>query len=99
MSPQTAATSALNNTEYRPTASLEPYGNNARVQAREQVRQISASITQFGFNNPALIGSDGEISLTVAGLDEPQRVFDILTTGWFHAILVSIATMWHYKSW
>jgi hypothetical protein len=44
-----------------PVASLRPYPGNARTHSKRQVRQIADSIRQFGFNNPVLIGEDGEI--------------------------------------
>ena len=31
---------------------------NARLHSEEQIRQIAASITEFGFVNPVLIGPD-----------------------------------------
>lgn len=44
--------------EYRPIGSLKPNPRNARTHSKKQIRQIAASIGEFGFNNPALI--DGE---------------------------------------
>src|ERR1019366_5390733 len=41
--------------------SLKPYPRNARRHSKDQVKQIAASITRFGFNNPILIADDGEI--------------------------------------
>src|SRR5690242_15111650 len=41
--------------EYRRTADLKPYGNNARTHSKKQVRQIAESIQRFGFTNPILI--------------------------------------------
>jgi hypothetical protein len=43
------------------TARLRPYGNNARTHSKQQIRQIAASIKEFGFTNPVLIGDDDEI--------------------------------------
>jgi len=37
------------------TESLIPYAGNSRTHSDEQVRQIAASIKEFGFNNPVLI--------------------------------------------
>ena len=34
---------------------------NPRTHSREQVAQIAASIREFGFVNPILVGADGEI--------------------------------------
>jgi DNA modification methylase len=44
-----------------PVASLRPYRGNARTHSKKQIRQIADSIREFGFNNPVLIGADGEI--------------------------------------
>jgi ParB-like chromosome segregation protein Spo0J len=44
----------------RAVASLVPYARNARTHSAEQVEQLCASITEFGFTNPVLIdGRDG----------------------------------------
>ena len=40
---------------------LIPYINNARTHSEEQVKQIAASIKEFGFNNPVLIDKDNGI--------------------------------------
>jgi len=42
----------------KPVKTLIPYANNARTHSTEQVKQIAASIKEFGFTNPVLI--DGE---------------------------------------
>lgn len=44
-----------------PVTKLIPYARNARTHSEEQVAQIAASIAEFGFTNPILIGSDGVI--------------------------------------
>jgi DNA modification methylase len=41
--------------------SLKPYPRNARRHSNAQIKQIAASISRFGFNNPILISDDGEI--------------------------------------
>ncbi len=46
---------------YRPIAELKPYGRNARTHSRKQIRQIAASIEEFGWTNPVLIGGEGGI--------------------------------------
>lgn len=46
---------------YRPTASLTPHAANARTHSAEQVRQLAASIKEFGFTNPVLVDPDGGI--------------------------------------
>lgn len=47
--------------EQRETAGLIPYAKNARSHSPAQVSQIAASITEFGFVNPILVGDDGVI--------------------------------------
>jgi len=44
--------------DYRPIESLTAYARNARTHSDEQVAQITASIREFGFNNPVLV--DGQ---------------------------------------
>ena len=40
---------------------LVPYARNARLHSEAQVAQIAASIGEFGFNNPVLVGPEGGI--------------------------------------
>jgi ParB-like chromosome segregation protein Spo0J len=40
---------------------LIPYARNARTHSPAQIDQIAASIAEFGFINPILVGSDGVI--------------------------------------
>jgi DNA modification methylase len=47
--------------EHVSVRSLRPYARNARRHNKGQIKQIAASITRFGFNNPILIADDGEI--------------------------------------
>jgi DNA modification methylase len=44
-----------------PVERLIPYARNPRTHTEEQVAQIEASIAEFGFVNPVLIGADGVI--------------------------------------
>lgn len=44
-----------------PLANLKAYGNNSRTHSQKQVRQIVASINEFGFTNPILISPDNTI--------------------------------------
>ena len=53
-----------NKIEQWPTAKLLPYARNSRTHSQEQVAQVAASIVEFGFTSPCLIGSDG---ILVAG--------------------------------
>lgn len=49
--------------ECLPLDRLIPYANNSRTHSEEQVAQIAASIREFGFTNPVLIGeADGIIA-------------------------------------
>lgn len=45
----------------RLVAKLIPYVNNARTHTEQQVAQIAASIKEFGWTNPILVGSDDVI--------------------------------------
>ena len=47
--------------EMWPIERLVPYARNARTHAAEQVSRIAASIVEFGFTNPLLVGEDGGI--------------------------------------
>lgn len=47
--------------ELWPVDRLIPYERNARTHSPEQVRQIAASIQEFGFTNPILVDSDDGI--------------------------------------
>jgi DNA modification methylase len=44
-----------------PVEKLIPFARNARTHSVEQVAQIAASITEFGWTSPILTGSDGVI--------------------------------------
>jgi hypothetical protein len=69
----------------RPISSLRPYARNARTHSKKQVKQIAASITRFGFNNPVLISQDGEI---VAG---HGRVEAAKLLGWTTVPTIALA--------
>ena len=47
--------------EYKKTAELIPYVNNARTHSEEQIKQVAASIKEFGFTNPILIDENNGI--------------------------------------
>ena len=47
--------------ENYPVAKLIPYARNSRTHNDEQVAQIMASIKEFSFTNPILIGADDVI--------------------------------------
>jgi ParB-like chromosome segregation protein Spo0J len=44
--------------EMLPVDRLVPYIRNARTHSEDQIAQIAASIAEFGFTNPILIGAD-----------------------------------------
>ena len=46
---------------YHAPGDLKPYERNARVHSNKQIRQIAASIEQFGWTNPVLIDGEGRI--------------------------------------
>lgn len=47
--------------EYVQTDKLTPYARNSRTHSTEQVKQIAASIREFGFTNPVLIDAENGI--------------------------------------
>ena len=47
--------------ERRSIDRLIPYIRNARTHTEEQVAQVAASIVEFGWTNPILVGADGVI--------------------------------------
>jgi hypothetical protein len=56
--------------EHWPIERLVPSARNARSHSRAQVAEIAGSIRAFGFVNPILVGSDGDI---IAGHAASQR--------------------------
>lgn len=50
--------------KYRKTNELKPYGKNARTHSEAQIKQIIASIEEYGFTNPILID---ENDIIIAG--------------------------------
>ena len=44
-----------------PLARLQPYAKNAKLHRPEQVAKIAASMAEFGWTVPCLIGEDGEL--------------------------------------
>jgi ParB-like chromosome segregation protein Spo0J len=47
--------------ELWPIERLIPRANTPRTHSREQVANIAASIREFGFTNPILVGADDDI--------------------------------------
>ncbi|MEO8036752.1 MAG: ParB/Srx family N-terminal domain-containing protein [Acidobacteriota bacterium] len=60
MTPQEIRTQDLQ-VETWPIERLIPSARNARLHSAAQVAQIAGSIAEFGFNNPVLVGPDGDI--------------------------------------
>lgn len=56
-----AAQSAQLQIEQRKLADLSPRSSNARTHSNAQIKQIAASIKEFGFTNPVLIDEDQNI--------------------------------------
>lgn len=50
-----------NGAELAPVGSLRPYARNARTHSQEQVKQIAASMIEFGFTAPILADETGNI--------------------------------------
>jgi DNA modification methylase len=46
---------------YLSTTALKPWAKNARTHSKKQIRQLAASITEFGFTNPILIDNDNTV--------------------------------------
>lgn len=74
--------------EHWPLARLKPYARNAKTQDADQVAMIAASMVEFGWTVPVLVGVDGELIaghgriLTAAQLgmtEAPVIVLDHLT--------------------
>jgi DNA modification methylase len=73
-----------------PIDRLIPYARNARTHSAEQVDQIAASIREWGWTNPILVGEDGTI---IAGHGRVlgarrlriQQVPVMVATGWSEA--------------
>lgn len=47
--------------EQVPVGSLTPYARNSRTHSQQQVKQIAASIREFGFINPIIVDKEGTI--------------------------------------
>lgn len=84
--------------EVRPIERLIPYVRNARTHSEDQVAQIAASIAEFGFTNPILIGADdvviaGHGRLLAAKLlglsDVPVIVLDHLSDAQRRALVIA----------
>ena len=81
-----------------PIDRLIPYARNARTHSDEQVAQVAASIIEFGWTNPILVGGDGVIIAGHARLaaarklkmtDVPVIVLDHLTPAQRRALVLA----------
>lgn len=50
-----------NKLEYLPISKLSAYETNSRTHSKDQIAQIAASISEFGFTNPVLIDPENTI--------------------------------------
>ena len=57
-----------------PVGQLVPYARNARTHSEDQIAQIAASMAEFGFTNPILIGEDSVIIAGHGRLMAAQRL-------------------------
>jgi DNA modification methylase len=53
---------------------LVPFARNPRTHTEEQVAQIAASIVEFGWTNPVLVGSDGVVIAGHARLQAARKL-------------------------
>src|SRR5229473_1775501 len=60
--------------ETRRVVDLIPYARNSRTHSEAQVAQIAASIKEFGWTNPILIGADNIIIAGHARLLAAQKL-------------------------
>lgn len=57
---------------YKNIDSLNPYTNNSRTHSKEQIDQIVASMTEFGFTNPILV-DEGDVIIAGHGRLEAAK--------------------------
>ena len=76
-----------------PLERLIPYANNARTHSDEQVAQIAASIAEFGFVNPILVGEDG---VMIAGHGRVLAARKLGMTEVPVIVLGYISNTWHF---
>lgn len=63
-----------NKIEQWPIAKLLPYARNSRTHSPEQIALVAASIVEYGFVNPCLIGADGILVAGHARLAASQKL-------------------------
>jgi ParB-like chromosome segregation protein Spo0J len=82
---------------YKKTEDLREYKSNSRTHSDDQVRQIAASINEFGFTNPILINGDeivaghGRLAAAkIAGLNNlPTISISHLSTDQIKALVIA----------
>jgi DNA modification methylase len=60
--------------QFWPVEKLIPYARNARTHTPEQVAQVAASMVEFGWTNPILVGADGIIIAGHARLEAARKL-------------------------
>jgi ParB family transcriptional regulator, chromosome partitioning protein len=60
--------------EYKPISSMNPYGKNARTHTDEQIKQVMASIKEFGWTNPILLDGKSGVIAGHARLEAAKRM-------------------------
>ena len=60
--------------QVRPIGDVIPFAGNARTHSAEQIDQVIASIREFGWTNPILVGADGVIIAGHARLEAARRL-------------------------
>ena len=58
--------------EQWPLARLQPYARNAKAHGADQVAKIAASMAEFGWTVPCLVGEDGELIEAMGGFWRPR---------------------------
>ena len=74
-----------------PIDRLLPYAKNARTHSEKQIAQVAASIVEFGWTNPILVGPDGVLINVGRGpLVNERALFDALRNGDVRAAAIDV---------